>query len=208
MTSEQELINQDLNILKTEQEWHRQNPKLSETEWLNIFPEAKPRWIKSVKLSLKITALKNKIEIDLINWEVSFRVRMLYAGKNQEEIANVAWIEEDIRDWGKRNIAECEKKIRVANAELDSLNNTNKKSGNIKITPNMIKRAKEYPIEKILDINKAGFAQCIFHRDRQPSMYCKKNYAYCFTCQRSADTVEILVKRDGYKFVDAVLKLQ
>ena len=67
---------------------------------------------------------------------------------------------------------------------------------------------KKYPIENILEINRAGFTKCFNHNDSKPSAYTKGNFLYCFVCSRSWDTIAILTDRDNYKFNEAVLKLQ
>jgi len=76
------------------------------------------------------------------------------------------------------------------------------------ITDSMIQQAEEYPIENILEINSAGFALCINHDDRKPSMYCKNNYAHCFSCGWTGNTIKILMKKENLNFKEAVIRLQ
>lgn len=76
------------------------------------------------------------------------------------------------------------------------------------ITPEMIERARSYPINQLMEINKQGFTKCFNHNDKKPSAYCKKNFSHCFVCRRSWDTIAVLMERDGMSFKDAVNKLQ
>jgi hypothetical protein len=75
------------------------------------------------------------------------------------------------------------------------------------ITPDMIERAKEYPIDTLID-TRTGFALCLYHSDRKPSMYVKNNFAHCFSCGKTADTIDVYRKLYGATFPDAVRALQ
>lgn len=77
-----------------------------------------------------------------------------------------------------------------------------------RITEEMIERAREYPIENLVEANKSGMAICLFHEDTRPSMSIKKfNRARCFTCGKKADVIEIYQKINGASFKDAVRAL-
>ncbi len=75
------------------------------------------------------------------------------------------------------------------------------------ITPDMIERAKEYPIDNLID-TRAGFALCLFHEDRHPSMFVKNNFAHCFSCGKTADTIDVYRKLHGATFPEAIRALQ
>jgi len=72
-----------------------------------------------------------------------------------------------------------------------------------RITPEMIERAKEYPVENIVEARR-GMAPCIFHDDRNPSMYVKNNFVHCFSCGKTADVIEVYQKIHGATFPEAV----
>jgi hypothetical protein len=72
-----------------------------------------------------------------------------------------------------------------------------------KITDEMITIAKEYPIEELLEV-KRNFALCLWHDDHHPSLYVKSNFGYCFVCGKVCDTIDLVMKRDGINFVEAV----
>jgi len=71
------------------------------------------------------------------------------------------------------------------------------------ITDEMIDKAKLYPIEKLIEVNK-GFALCPFHDDKNPSFYVKNGYGYCFSCNKNASPIDICMEVKGYSFKDAV----
>lgn len=76
------------------------------------------------------------------------------------------------------------------------------------ITEDMVQRAKEYPLNKIVEINVQGFALCVAHSDRSPSMYCKGNFAHCFSCGFTDDTIGVYMKKNDANFAEAVSSLQ
>ena len=58
---------------------------------------------------------------------------------------------------------------------------------------NEIIRAKAYPIENIIEFNRAGFARCINHQEKTESLkwYPKQNKAHCFgACCKSFDSID------------------
>lgn len=77
------------------------------------------------------------------------------------------------------------------------------------ITPDMVARAKNYPIAELIDFDRTGSAIAFCHPDQKPSlrMMKGKNAAYCFPCARKFDPIDILRDRDGLSFQDAVRRL-
>jgi len=73
------------------------------------------------------------------------------------------------------------------------------------ITDEMIERARDYPMEELA--GGKGLLKCVFHEDRSPSMLIKNNYAYCFGCGKSSDTIAWLMEVEGMGFADAVRRL-
>lgn len=76
-----------------------------------------------------------------------------------------------------------------------------------KITEIDIIRAKEYPMERLVEIDGRGFALCLGHRDTKPSMYVKNNWAYCFSCGYRADSIKVYQDTTGAPFLQAVKEL-
>ena len=78
------------------------------------------------------------------------------------------------------------------------------------ITADMMETARAYPIEKLIEFDRAGKAVAWCHDDKAPSLfwYKKANRATCFPCGRSFNPVDVLIERDNFSFRDAVLNLQ
>lgn len=76
---------------------------------------------------------------------------------------------------------------------------------NNQISPEMIARAREYPIDKLIEFNK-GKARCISgaHEDKHPSMSIKDNYAHCFSCGYNADSIKVTIQIKNLSFKEAV----
>ena len=70
----------------------------------------------------------------------------------------------------------------------------------------MIQRAKEYPIDRLLEIKK-GKALCISHAEKNPSMNCKNNFAYCHACGYTGDVIDIYMRLNNVSFIEAVRRL-
>lgn len=72
-----------------------------------------------------------------------------------------------------------------------------------------VARAKEYPIDQLIHIEHSGFAKCLWHNDKQPSMkyYPKKNDVYCFSCHKYGDAIDVAMATFGCQFMEAVNKL-
>ena len=204
--NEQQQIDHFLNMQEMVQEIRDGQPKYEEAQWLNVFPEAKKRYGKYIKGKLKI-------ERKYLSKETSDLERSALS-----EIANNtagSWRDQLIRERFELDKKRITKRLRTINALVyligsigrEKINNSFTKA-NQRITELQIQKAKEYPIEELVEINKAGFTKCFAHNDKKPSAYCKKNFVHCFVCQKSWDTIAILVERDGHSFKEAVLKLQ
>jgi len=72
-----------------------------------------------------------------------------------------------------------------------------------KITPDDIQRAKEYPLDRLLEI-KNGMARCIDHDDTRPSMNCKNGFVYCHTCGYHGDAIDVYRRLNNVGFTEAV----
>ena len=78
-----------------------------------------------------------------------------------------------------------------------------------KVTNEMIARAKEYPIDQLIEFIH-GKAHCFAHDDKVASMFhgTKTNQAVCPSgCGKSFNAIDVLMLRDSYSFLDAVRKL-
>lgn len=70
-----------------------------------------------------------------------------------------------------------------------------------------IARAKEYPIQDIIEIGHNGRAKCIFHNGTDFNMGIKNNFARCFVCNESGDSIKVYQTVHGCGFIEAVRAL-
>lgn len=66
------------------------------------------------------------------------------------------------------------------------------------ITPEMIERARQFPIENLIEFDRQHKAVAFCHAD---------NRATCFPCNKSFNPIDVLTLRDGMSFRDAVRQL-
>lgn len=65
---------------------------------------------------------------------------------------------------------------------------------------------KEVPIDRFIDFNGAGFANCIWHTEKSPSLkyYPKNNTCYCFGCNTSGDVISVVRQINKCSFPEAL----
>ena len=119
---------------------------------------------------------------------------------------DVEWTPSDIHAEVNRllieeKVAPC---IRVMNAI------TRRNTPNVpgRITPEMIDRAREYPVEELLEF-KRGLSHCLWHNDTNASLSWdkKRNRVHCFPCEKDANSIDIIMAQDSCSFPMAVKKL-
>ena len=78
-----------------------------------------------------------------------------------------------------------------------------------KINDEMIARAKDVPIDSMLDIGRNNI-ECLWHDDKSPSLsYHKKgNFVKCFACDEYADSIKVYQKINNCDFKTAVIEMQ
>lgn len=74
------------------------------------------------------------------------------------------------------------------------------------IGPEQIAQAKEYPLENLISVNRTGFAKCIWHNEKCPSLkiYKNQNRFHCFSCNADGDVIDFLMRRDKIDFLTAI----
>lgn len=72
-----------------------------------------------------------------------------------------------------------------------------------------IELARRYSIDSLLEFNRYGKTLCLWHDDTNPSLhlYRDTNSVYCFSCQHSADVIDVFMKLHNCDFKKAVLSL-
>lgn len=202
--TEQEEINRDLDLWEAERNWRASLPKHSEVEWLRIFPEAMREWKPRIVRRMKLERMFLEAHLQ------DRRAEAFYSLKTN----HYPWRDDLIKDAARRDIARIERQIRAIDGRLAYLKTLGSKKVDgirkkgVVITDDMIANAKAFPIGELVEVNRRGYARCIGHTDQHPSAYCKKNFMHCFVCNKSWDTIAILMERDGLGFREAVMKLQ
>lgn len=123
------------------------------------------------------------------------------------------WRDDLIMDAARRDIEAIERILRVTKRQLDEVRmllepgrEELKKKDHI--TQDMIAHARDYPLSNIVEVNRGGWAKCVWHNETHASMYCKKNFAHCFSCQKTGDVIAVFMHLRGVGFKEAVLSLQ
>lgn len=71
----------------------------------------------------------------------------------------------------------------------------------------MIEDARNVPFENLHDF-KRNMAFCPFHNNtRTPAMSLKNNKVHCFVCNRTWDTIDFVMEKEGLSFREAVRRL-
>lgn len=73
-----------------------------------------------------------------------------------------------------------------------------------------IKKAKEYPIDKIINVGRGGNIKCLWHDDSSPSMKYnrQKNFLYCFAGCGKKDSIDLAMLVHNKSFAEVVKMLQ
>lgn len=73
----------------------------------------------------------------------------------------------------------------------------------------MVEMAKAVPVDSLLEFQ-GGYTHCLWHSEDNPSLHHheKTNRVKCFSCGFGGSAIDIVMKRDGLGFKDAVRVLQ
>jgi hypothetical protein len=185
-----DLLDEELKYILSIEESERENLKInkwSELKWLDIFPEAKNSLIKNINVDIKTIKLKSKyILSEIKKCDDSYWIRILKIYLSDYKF---------LYNFNKNMKKKVRDKFEFKDVKLTG-----------KITNQDIKRAKEYPVENLIEFNIGGFAHCIKHEEKTPSMffYKKNNVAHCFGCNETFDSIEIVKIQKGCGFIEAV----
>ncbi len=186
-------IEKQFSYEEVEEEWRKSLPRLSDFEWLEVFPEAKDillekvkeweaekqRLIGIVKKHLRESTPKNY-------WEIWASLHVVVIPRIEATTKHITRLQRQIRHTSGRPITE-------------------------RITEADIQHAKEVPIASLLSTNirktgKTITTNCPLHADRSPSfvVYTETNTCWCFGCQQGGDSISLTQKLHGLTFIDAV----
>jgi DNA primase len=190
-------FNHSFEIISLEKEWRKNQPKLTDKEWLEIFPEAKevvPQKIheleqeegqlkKSIKDKFKNI---NKISDEFLRWLQTKWVEI-------NEVNDLITI--------KKHISKLKGYLPVFKGRVLSE----------RITEEQKQKALLVPIESLLKQNfrKNGttlVGLCPLHEEKHPSfyIYLENNTFYCFGCSQGGDVINLTRLLYGFSFKEAV----
>lgn len=153
--------------------------------------EAFPKEYKAL-LKEKLKELKIKLG-DLLHNERQLKNQMFRAGKDESK-----WIEMAIGTIQKEKQSIDKEIIRIK-WFVDPVKSEGKD----------INRAKEFPIDQIMDFNRQHKAACLWHQDKHPSMqyYKSTNKVWCFVCNKGGDSIDVAMKLWNLDIKETIIKL-
>lgn len=119
----------------------------------------------------------------------------------------VPFVERDFR-MGLWNIEETYvQQEKVLSAQVRTLSQSDPDSG--LLADKDIEKAREYPLDSLIDFDKRGFAVCPFHEESSASFsyWQKNNLGHCFGCLRTADSIAVVMTKERKTFPQAVRHL-
>jgi hypothetical protein len=197
-----------LDNFVSEEEWEREvgeykycGDNIHDMDLLNIFPEGTPLLKRNIKDVNKIVKEIEPLLRELLQgWIGIICSSITDPEKRKKEIqwaGNTFYnkplqkFESMIKKW-ERMLMVTE--LREVGKEVVGLN---------------IARAKEYPISRLIEINRAGFAKCPFHNEKTASLkvWEKENRWYCFGCNERGDVIDLYMKMNNVDIKTAVKSL-
>lgn len=175
----------------------------------------------SPKMFLESMGLELELAIEVFDKRIQshYRPQALSERKRYLEIEIsefYQWQAEEIRldknpssrifEYQWQEIQEKEVKLKKVTQQIQQRKHG--KESDTGITDDMISRAKDYPIESLVEVGRGKMVSCPAHDDKKPSCYIKNNFAYCFSCQRSRDVIQWAMDTESLNFVEAVRRLQ
>lgn len=74
-----------------------------------------------------------------------------------------------------------------------------------KVGDDAVARAKNVPIENLIEVNREHKALCLWHNEKHPSLHVyEDNHAFCFVCSKRADAIDIVREKHSLGFTEAV----
>jgi hypothetical protein len=187
-------IEEDRFFSEVEREWQSSLSRMSDTDWIEMFPEARdivPDEIKKweARRSFATDVFKKAVRRSTPETAIETRLTL--------QLAVVPRIEE------------AEAHIRRLNRQLNHKKGAPAASGGV--TEEEIQRAREVPIESLLStgfrkMGKNSSAKCPLHDDSKPSfiIYGETNTCWCFGCQQGGDSITLIKLLQNLSFVEAV----
>jgi len=72
------------------------------------------------------------------------------------------------------------------------------------VNDNQVAKARNIPLEHLVEVDRSRRTLCLFHDDTNPSLYVKNGFGYCFSCGAWCDSIKYSMKKYGLSFAKAV----
>ena len=185
-------------IAKTQKEWDREFILARKKQYLKACIEVVDEYFETYKRIWD--------ELTLTGYDMPTRL-ILHAMKMNhyyaplEEFSKQAFFTMIPRDYD-----ELQRIYKRAKGEYDFFGVKTKEG---EITEAMIQAAKEYPFSGLVNFGRRGIIKCPYHNEKTPSFSWdkKRNFAHCFGCSKSVDTIQYVMDTMNLGFKEAVLKL-
>lgn len=167
---------------------------------VKLLSEYKKEFNKSWADSCRRVYVKDSITeliLDAWFWLAKYELSI----EKKEEPTNQVYIKEKL-DATLGNIRKMLKELYWREKQLSVRGKSNQ------ITRDDIHRARLYDFRGLLSFNR-NHCLCPFHNDTQPSMVYndKRNVVRCYSCNKSWDTIQFVMDKEGLTFPQAVRKL-
>ena len=175
----------------------REEQSSSPYELAKMFPEAQ----KELKQMIKERKAELN-ELSEVAWSIENHVRKQCKKYSDQEFMKEVYMGLHVDIPQKRLLAEIKKLEDVVfNIEMS------KKTGVGEDRRHNVEMAKAVAISNFIEFNHAGFAKCVWHTEKTPSMkyYEDKNRVHCFGgCGKSGDVIDVVGQLYNIKFLEAV----
>jgi hypothetical protein len=176
---------------RIEREQEDKRPHLHPIEVASLFPEGREYLVaKQEEIAVNLRELRERE--DRVNQRL-----VLHKDKplKDEMLRDIA-MERESLEYEKSQVAEM-------------LSFFGKRGAKLRDFKEEILKAKQYPINQLVQFKHGGKAVCLWHNDKNPSMhyYPKKNKVYCFACNQGGDAVDVVMKLRDCSLKDAVVYL-
>jgi len=162
--------------------------KYTPEDWIHLFPEMK---IRVQELLMQKLDQKNSIQVIFDLSEAT------YSHNLDERLFEEAWTDITL---GK-TIQSIDTKIRTYRRMLM----VDKPLGPEKITNDDISKAKDIPMESLIDRQiRRGQILCPFHEEKTPSCRIYSDHLHCYGCGKSLDTIGYIMETQALSFIDSV----
>lgn len=187
---------------------------------LTIFPNAKTIFIPKVKDVTEFFQTQGTEEWDALvrdaaSWEspedpidASKKSLQKFKADCREICGRLVLLKRALRAEGKSEMF-VDLMIAHLNDLYDAANNKLNYSRPTIRDGDAIERARAVPITEFIEIHKGGYAFCVAHDEKSPSMkyYKKNNHCRCYGCGFYGDTIDVVAKKFNISVGEAIKKI-